>query len=451
MESVQDPQDPFAVLSEEDKSFLVCVVALVLLALGITLRATRHHWSHPSLTFCKCYERLRHLRNKEGEDLRWNTYLLQEVCEQKVVLARIYGRYAACVLIFSSLIRVQRMLSRDPPWLSSEGAWFGLVVAFLATLMSQVPQATQRYSLDVICFLWYLVAAFHLSSWVVAVEQLLLMELLMFMIVHIPVCTFAKHYSVILLCQGGIMAFVVARAMMEDLQRIQITNKSSMVVFNILLLGYALLVHSLSNSFLQQTVELRVRGADSKTQGNATSSLLELTCDAVVHLDSELRITSDARDALAAMLFRNPEALRGTKFTELIATAEARSRAAEILNEEAEARAHAFHTQLVDGCFTRFRTEVFQVKYSKMNGEKCHLLGLRDFTDVKPLSQHATDAASPVEREVVDGSSQALRIKLDDCHLAAILPTLRLQRIQSTRRNAQKPLCFFFLVLAKSK
>ena len=43
-----------------------------------------------------------------------------------------------------------------------------------------------------------------------------------------------------------------------------------------------------------------------------------------------------------------------------------------------------------------------------MNGEKCHLLGLRDFTDVKPLSQHATDAASPVEREVVDGSSQAL-------------------------------------------
>ena len=45
--------------------------------------------------------------------------------------------------------------------------------------------------------------------------------------------------------------------------------------------------------------------------------------------------------------------LRGTKFTELIATAEARSRAAEILNEEAEARAHAFHTQLVDGCFTQ--------------------------------------------------------------------------------------------------
>ena len=31
----------------------------------------------------------------------------------------------------------------------------------------------------------------------------------------------------------------------------------------------------------------------------------------MVHLDSELRITSDARDALAAMLFRNPEALRG--------------------------------------------------------------------------------------------------------------------------------------------
>ena len=73
---------------------------------------------------------------------------------------------------------------------------------------------------------------------------------------------------------------VVCCLFLADQDKSRITNKSSMVVFNILLLGYALLVHSLSNSFLQQTVELRVRGADSKIQGNATSSLLELTCDA---------------------------------------------------------------------------------------------------------------------------------------------------------------------------
>ena len=47
--------------------------------------------------------------------------------------------------------------------------------------------------------------------------------------------------------------------------------------------------------------------------------------------------------------------LRGTKFTELIAT-DCQSRAEEML-KEAQAPAHAFHTQLVDGCSSRFRTE----------------------------------------------------------------------------------------------
>ena len=49
------------------------------------------------------------------------------------------------------------------------------------------------------------------------------------------------------------------------------------------------------------------------------------------------------------------------------------------------------------------------MKYTKMNGEKCHLLGLRDFTDVKPLSPHATDAPlfyGPPEPN--DGSSEVI-------------------------------------------
>ena len=60
----------------------------------------------------------------------------------------------------------------------------------------------------------------------------------------------------------------------------RMSNQNPVVIFNVFFLGYALLVHFLSNSFLEQTVALGVREADSKTQQNATSSLLELTCDA---------------------------------------------------------------------------------------------------------------------------------------------------------------------------
>ena len=217
MESQQDPQ--VAELSEEEKNFLVCGIALALLALGATLRAMRQaHWSHLSLAFWKCYERLNPFRNKGDEDLRWKRYLHQEVCVQKVILARIYVRFATCVLVFGTLVRVYRILTRQPEWMSSEGTWFGLIVGLLSLLMTIAPHSIQLCTLNLTCIVWSLVSGFFLSSWAIPVEELLVMEVLIFVTIGIPLCTFAKHYMVVLLCQGGIMALVLARAVMEDLQ-----------------------------------------------------------------------------------------------------------------------------------------------------------------------------------------------------------------------------------------
>eukprot|EP00913_Durusdinium_trenchii_P019265 g18107.t1 len=43
--------------------------------------------------------------------------------------------------------------------------------------------------------------------------------------------------------------------------------------------------------------------------------------------------------------------------------------------------AHAFHTRLVDSYNGKICTEVFQVRYTKLDGQKYYLLGLRDFTE----------------------------------------------------------------------
>ena len=92
------------------------------------------------------------------------------------------------------------------------------------------------------------------------------------------------------------------------------------------------------------------------------------------------------------MLLRRPEvSLEGFEFRDFIAASDA-ERALEILLDPSGQVARAFHTHLVDSCASRFRTEVFQVRYRKMSGEQCHLLGLRDFTDQKSLAQEkATD------------------------------------------------------------
>ena len=58
-----------------------------------------------------------------------------------------------------------------------------------------------------------------------------------------------------------------------------------------------------------------------------------------------------------------------------------------------EITAHAFHTRLVDSCSSKLCAEVFQVKYSKLDGKSYHLLGIRDFTDIKSLAgPNAVDA-----------------------------------------------------------
>ena len=45
---------------------------------------------------------------------------------------------------------------------------------------------------------------------------------------------------------------------------------------------------------------------------------------------------------------------------------------------------------------------MLQVKYTKMNGQKCHLLGLRDFTDLKSLAgDNATDQIRDGEGSVL--------------------------------------------------
>ncbi|CAE7535105.1 rsmI, partial [Symbiodinium sp. CCMP2456] len=133
-------------------------------------------------------------------------------------------------------------------------------------------------------------------------------------------------------------------------------------------------------------------------------ALLQLTCNAVVELDADLRITADSQE-LASMLLRSNSAsnLAGVSFTDFVTAAE-KDRAAEILNsrllhatggldnEVQTVSAQAFHTRLVDSCSSKFRTEVFQVSYRKLDGEICHLIGLRDFTDQSCLAGQAVDA-----------------------------------------------------------
>jgi len=197
-------------------------------------------------------------------------------------------------------------------------------------------------------------------------------------------------------------------------------NATFLEVFN-------LVVVSMGSYVLEKTLRSQVKQSilisKAATELTAASSLLQLTCDAVVELDEDLRLTTPAHD-LGAMLLRNRQtsSLLGKKFVDLVPTTTEAERAEEILRGKAasdEIAAQAFHTRLVDSCSSKFRTEVFHVQYRRLDGHLCHLIGLRDFTDQGSLAgRNAKDsteeAEEPEEATVAKASSARPRIVADD-------------------------------------
>ena len=155
---------------------------------------------------------------------------------------------------------------------------------------------------------------------------------------------------------------------------------------------FALVFVSVASVAVERNLWARVRQGilikQAATELTAASSLLQLTCDAVVELDEDLRLAT-AVSELEAMLLHS--SLRGKIFTELMPTREEAERAEQILRAD-DSTSHiwtnVFHTRLVDSCSSKFRTEVFHVKYMRLNGRTCHLIGLRDFTDQSSLAGH---------------------------------------------------------------
>ena len=150
------------------------------------------------------------------------------------------------------------------------------------------------------------------------------------------------------------------------------------------------------------TIRMKVENMEASnvsSQLSAASSILRLTCDAVVELDSDLRFTEDSPQLSAALLLGGGAegTLKGRLFTELMQPPDAR-RAEELLrksqrSEDELITAQAFHTRLVDSYSSKICVEIFQVRYSKSDGCEYHLLGVRDFTDIKNLAAgNAVDA-----------------------------------------------------------
>ncbi|CAL1142348.1 unnamed protein product [Cladocopium goreaui] len=371
---------------ETDENDALYVTAAVILGISIlgflchVPRCVRGIWKRLSLVKWNCF----------CPSVR-DECLSEQICQQKTALSQKFSWYARLwSTCWTAWIVVNYWTKRNQLLMNASGHWFVVIFLALMLLPTHFPRILRRFhfSLDVNYITCQLFVAMILSPWTFqpgAIEELVVAGTA-FVMCSLPSAAFALNSVVVVTCQTFIWLLVACRAWTEEAMQYPIL----LTLFGFWHIPIALLVFQLTDTLMLQEAESKIRERDSRIQMNAADALLQLTCDAVLELDTELRLVEDNPNLTTMLLGRPGASLKGRKFSDFISSRDQR-RATELLQQDA--RAIAFHTRLVDSYSSKFRTEVFQVKYTKMNGQKCHLLGLRDFTDVKPLAgDTATDA-----------------------------------------------------------
>eukprot|EP00438_Fugacium_kawagutii_P032511 Skav233911 [mRNA] locus=scaffold435:489274:494992:+ [translate_table: standard] len=372
-------------------------------------------------------------RDASARDPAREAFIFKEMCQKKVIWAQWLFSYLYPVFTLGIASVVYNMWAQNARWMSLASTWSLVVLNVMTMTLHLAPWLIKVPMLDLLCLALHGYMAFWLSQFTgssFTFDTIFFLQLTFFTVAQIPAVAIARRYATVLLCQGVIFGVIIMCLSTEEVDFATsapdtILNPRTLVFCNIFYTGAVVLVHSIANRLIRHSVESVMRECDSNQHLSAASSLLDLTCDAVCEIDRDLKLRSHSSKLATMLLRRSGASLEGRLLTDFIAPGDA-ERAKELLMMAQPLSAHAFHTHLVDTYSSKFRTEVFQVKYTTMDGRECHLLGLRDFTDLKSLAgANATDAIPDSHDIVCDenfshGTSGA-RSAIDEHGLPATL------------------------------
>ena len=321
----------------------------------------------------------------------------EAVCERRLQMAWTLNNVLLIVqLVVCVNMQINIAIDNQDRWAGASLSWLAIAALALLCISFIIPQCLRVGTLDV----WYVcgtaLVGLALSPFFTTYNQSIRMSRLLVGLYRIPATTVSTRPWLVVLCNLATAALMLARINLENHavsgtceQWDGVLNSSCMEALNFLLVS---MVGVVLDRALRSQVQQDVQCRNTAAELSAASSLLHLTCDAVFELDEELRLAENCQQ-LSAMLLRDPISLKGTRFTDFMPTDDEATRTAEILKGSSSSdpsntdfRAEAFHTRLVDSCSSKFRSEVFHVSYTRIDGRHWHLLGLRDFTDQGSLA-----------------------------------------------------------------
>lgn len=285
-------------------------------------------------------------------------------------------------------------------WMAASMAWI-LLALFAITLLHVVSPtllAKPKHSNALYAVLMAL-AVIGLAPPITPPDRLFMMSLCVLGFVRVPAVCMATEPALVAFCNFGPFLMVLLRATVEGIPFSTAVICAEVSGFFVTSVSAVLLQVSLRRSSSES-----LRHQQRSTELRAASSLLGLTCDAVIELDQDLRLVEHSTE-LAPILLQSSSDLKGCVFTDFMPSTEEAERAAELLrrfdNYPPESiNTQTFHTRFVDSCSSKFRSEVHQVMYTvpgRGRGKFRHLLGVRDVSDKRSIA--SPDAMSVSERQ----------------------------------------------------
>lgn len=392
------------VTTEEEKCIAVVASALGLLSLFVAIRS---HFVHLRVFFAYLCERLRNSyrcvnwirKQQQHQQLGDDTYqqfVKHQILLKKRIITRTFHWYFLFVINLSIASLLANIILGRPRWMNTSGGWVALASELLMLIFLCCPEFSNKLSLNFHYLIFQCIVAWYLSSWGGDGEDVALRSMLAFAFVSIPGVGIPTQRCAVFLSQGALMGLIAYRSYTEDLAPACVDISSLLVAERTLafvngsFIVIATVAFSIFEALMRYQVVSNIRQKNSKTQLSAASSLLDLTCDAVVELDQCLQMKSHCMK-LSAMLLRTGTTLEGLAFCDLLGPDSERvnqllrAHGEDKASPSAATTAHVFQTHLVDSSGNRFCIEVFQVKYTLTDGQKCHTLGLRSLEDQEAL------------------------------------------------------------------
>mmetsp|Transcript_120047 Transcript_120047/g.346788 ORF Transcript_120047/g.346788 Transcript_120047/m.346788 type:complete len:571 (+) Transcript_120047:51-1763(+) len=285
---------------------------------------------------------------------------------------------------------------------SSAGAATLVFVFVSSSVLVWLPGVITQRSLPFMHFVLIVILIIMASPWGLILGPLTFSYYIVHHFVTLAVSFIDRSFGSTLLCLACIAGSFIANFVHGNLWPDGISVQDFVLAEATFFATKSALMFAI-HSMMQHSAAQEVHASSSQCHRRATSSLLDVLCDAVVDLDDKLALTEHAPKLASVLMHGQGKCLQGVAFKDFVAagweTVEAQIQR-NTHGPDSSPVAGMFGGELRDAMGNRMRAVLYHVPYTTIAGAVRHLIGIQERNDDSADARLETVAMSEPARPV---------------------------------------------------